>query len=218
MQWLKDLLVRRTARCFLAGVFAILPVVLTVAVVVWVADLLRQFVGPKTTIGAAIRSLGMPFVENDIVAYLLGAVLVLVGVFALGVLVESGAKNLLQRLFDGLLHRIPLIGTVYGTSQKMVAMLDKKGDADLKGMKTVFIFFGQEKSVGVLALLVSPERYHVAGGEYQIVIIPTAPVPIGGGLFFVPVERVQPTDLSVDALMSIYVSMGVTAPQFLPPK
>jgi uncharacterized membrane protein len=45
--------------------------------------------------------------------------------------------------------------------------------------------------------------------------VPTAPVPIGGGLLFVPAEVVQPTDLSVDGLMSIYVSMGITASRFL---
>ena len=42
-------------------------------------------------------------------------------------------------------------------------------------------------------------------------IVPTAPVPVGGGLFFIPVEMVQPTDVSVEGLMSIYVSMGVSA-------
>jgi uncharacterized membrane protein len=67
----------------------------------------------------------------------------------------------------------------------------------------------------VLALLVSPERYLINGKEYQIVIVPTAPVPVGGGLLFVPAEGVQPAKLSMEAVISIYVSMGVTAPQFL---
>jgi uncharacterized membrane protein len=39
---------------------------------------------------------------------------------------------------------------------------------------------------------------------------------MGGSLFFVPVTSVRPANLSVDAFMSIYVSMGVTGPQFLP--
>ena len=43
----------------------------------------------------------------------------------------------------------------------------------------------------------------------------TAPVPVGGALLFVPSDNLLPADLSVDALMSIYVSMGVTAPEFL---
>lgn len=68
----------------------------------------------------------------------------------------------------------------------------------------------------MLALLVSPERYRINGNDYLIVIVPTAPVPVGGGMLFVPAEIVEPADLSVEGLMSIYVSMGVTASQFLP--
>ncbi len=59
------------------------------------------------------------------------------------------------------------------------------------------------------------QPFRVAGREYKIVIVPTAPVPFGGGLIFVPVESVLPSDMSVDGLMSIYVSMGVTAPKFM---
>ena len=83
-------------------------------------------------------------------------------------------------------------------------------------MKAVFCFFGDKTGAGLLALLVSPEQFCINGRNFHIVIVPTAPVPVGGGLFFIPVEMVQPTDVSVEGLMSIYVSMGVSAPQFLP--
>jgi uncharacterized membrane protein len=36
-----------------------------------------------------------------------------------------------------------------------------------------------------------------------------------GGLLFVPVDSVRPVDMSVESLMSIYLSMGVTGPEFL---
>jgi uncharacterized membrane protein len=36
-----------------------------------------------------------------------------------------------------------------------------------------------------------------------------------GGLLFVPVDSVKPVDMSIESLMSIYLSMGVTGPQFL---
>ena len=215
MQWLLNMTFRRAARCFLAGALAILPAVITVAVVVWVAGFLQKLLGPDTLIGQAIRGLGLGLVSNDTVAYALGVVLVLAGVFVVGVAVESGARNLLQRMLDAVLQRIPIVGNVYGTSKQLVAMLDKKDDANLKGAKAVFCVFGKENGAGVLAILVSPERFRINGREYQIVIIPTAPVPIGGGLLFMPTEMVQHTDVSVEALMSIYVSMGITAPQFL---
>ena len=52
------------------------------------------------------------------------------------------------------------------------------------------------------------------GGEpYHVVLIPTAPVPIGGGLIYVPAKWVKPADIGIEGLMSIYVAMGVTSRQ-----
>jgi uncharacterized membrane protein len=47
------------------------------------------------------------------------------------------------------------------------------------------------------------------------VIVPTAPVPIGGGLLYVPIDWVSPAEIGMEELTSIYVSMGVTSPQFM---
>jgi uncharacterized membrane protein len=122
----------------------------------------------------------------------------------------------LRRVVDGVLHRIPLIGSIYGTSRQVVAMLDRQDAEAMKGMQVVLCYFGDQGGAGFLGLLVSPDRFRVNAREYQIVIVPTAPIPIGGALLLVPAEVVQPTELSVEALTSIYVSMGITAGQFLP--
>jgi len=216
MHWLIDMTFRRAGRCFLAGIIAILPLVITVAVVTWVGRLVAQFLGPATPFGQILSRLGVHFATNATVAYLVGAALVLVLVFFLGAAVEVGAKSLIQRLLDATVQRIPIVGSVYGTSKQLVGLVDKKGDADLKGMRAVFCCFGGTNGAAVLGLLVSPQRFHLAGRDYHAVIVPTAPVPVGGGLLFIPAEAVQPADVTVEALMSIYVSMGVTAPQFLP--
>lgn len=208
--------VRRLLRYFVAGVLAILPVVVTVAVVAWVAGFLRGILGPGTWLGEGLRRLGLPFADGWR-AYVAGAALVLAAVFVLGVVVEAGARNLIERLLDGLLRHIPLVGNIYGTSKQLVGLLGKRDEASLKGMQAVFCHFGQEHGGGVLALLVSSQRFRINGRDYLIVIVPTSPVPIGGGLLFVPAELVRPADLTVEALMSIYISMGVTAPQFLQP-
>jgi len=215
MQSLIDMTFGRVARCFVAGILALLPLMITVAVVTWVGGFVSQFLGPNTVVGRALRAVGLRFATNDTAAYVVGAALVLGIIFLVGAFVQAGAKNLIQRMFDVVLHRIPIIGSVYGTSKQLVGIVDKKGDANLKGMRAVFCFFGGATGAGVLALLVSPERFCINGRDYHIVIVPTAPVPVGGGLLFVPADMVQDADVSVEGLMSIYVSMGVTAPQFL---
>lgn len=210
--------VRRLATCFLAGVFAILPLVITVAVVIWVSGLVGEFIGEGSFLGHQIKKLGGRVVPPESkMAYLIGWVVVLGSVFVIGLLVEMGAKRLLSQLLEKIVKGIPLVGSIYGTSKQLVGMLDKTDEADLKRMSVVFCTFGTNGGLGLLALLVSPERYSINGREYQIVIVPTAPVPVGGGLLFVPADCVTPANMSVDGLMSIYVSMGITAPEFLAP-
>lgn len=206
---------REMGRTLLAGVLALLPIVVTVVVVVWVADLFRQYLGPNTTVGGYIRRLGLG--DDSLVAYLSGTGVVLLVIFGVGLIVQSGARRLLSRLFDGLFARLPLIGPLYGTSKQLVALFETKDSEAMKGMRVVLCTFGDVRGAGVLALLVSPQVYRLHGRDYLIVIIPTAPVPIGGGLLLMPRESVLPTDLTLDAFMSIYVSMGVTTPQFIPP-
>ncbi len=208
-------ILKRLASIFLAGLLVVLPAVLTIGIVVWVAGFIHGLIGPGTTIGNGLRSLGLHFVANSAGAYVIGWVFVLAAVFGLGLLVNMGAKRFLQRLFDAVAKRVPLIGGLYGTSKQLVAMFDQKGETDMKAMSVVWCFFGKDAGAGVLALMPSPERFHISGRDYNVVVIPTAPVPFGGALVFMPVESVKPADMSVDGLMSIYVSMGITTPQFL---
>ena len=52
----------------------------------------------------------------------------------------------------------------------------------------------------------------IEGRAYRAVLVPTAPVPVGGGLLYVPVEWVRPAQVGMDRVISTYVSMGMTPP------
>lgn len=211
-------LVRRIARFFVAGVLAILPVVVTVAVVIWVIDHIKYYFGPETTLGKQLTTIGLTFDHNSTMPYLVGWMLVILVVFAVGVVVDLGAKKWLGRTVERLFRQIPLVGSIYSTSRQVVDMLDQGDPESMKGMTPVFCSFGRDQPSSVLALLVSPVRYDLAGREHLIVIIPTAPVPLGGAMMFVPVECVRPAGMSIDGLMSMYLSMGATAGEFLQPQ
>ena len=72
-------------RTFVAGLVAVLPVVLTVAVIVWVGSMVDQFVGPYSTFGRLLTSIGLRVVDTKFVAYLIGVIVVLTAIYVLGV-------------------------------------------------------------------------------------------------------------------------------------
>jgi uncharacterized membrane protein len=53
--------------------------------------------------------------------------------------------------------------------------------------------------------------------SYLGLLVPSAPVPFGGALIYVPSEWVKPAEGGVERLMNVYVSMGVTQPLSKPP-
>ena len=201
-------------RTFMAGLLAVLPVVLTVSVIVWVARLVDQFVGPGSTVGRLLVSIGLTIVETRMIAYMIGIGVVLCTIYVLGLFAETGFQRRLQTFMDSGLRRVPLIGSVYDLAHRFVGMLDRKEQADLQSMRPVWCFFGGEGGAAVLALLPTPEPIMLGGQQCHVVLVPTAPVPFGGGLFFVPVEWIKPASFGVEGLTSIYVSMGISAPQY----
>jgi len=206
---------KRISGIFLAGVLVLLPVVVTAGIVVWVVEFFAGVLGPGSLIGGLLEGLGLTVKPGSNAPYVVGWIVVLAVIFLLGAVVEAGARRALLRLADLLFSRIPLIGSLYGTTKQVVDLFDHRDSEAIKGMTPVFCSFGERQSAAFLAFLVSPETVLVGGREHQMVIVPTAPVPFGGGLLFVPVEQVVPAGMSVDAMMSVYLSMGVSLPEHL---
>ena len=206
---------RRLIGYFLAGVFALLPLVITVGIVIWMAGFLDSIVGPETLIGSNIKLLSGVEAEWYI-TYTLGWIIVLIFIFVVGVLVESGLRRFLHGMLEMVISRLPLVGSLYNTASQLVGMLNKQDEGDLKGMSVVFAVFGKENGSGILALMPTPEKFDINGVLYQVIYVPTSPIPMTGGVLFMPCHSIQEVDMSVDGLMSIYLSMGATGPQFLP--
>lgn len=210
-------ILKKLLRIFLVGVVAILPLVITMMVVIWVSGYLTGMLGPNAFLGSLLRRMGLMFVHSDLLADVVGWLIVLTAIFGLGMLVELGARRLVYDRFDSFAEKIPVLGGIYGTARQLVGMMDTKGNPDFKTMQVVFCNFGGDGGAAFLALLPTPDVFRIGQIDYNAVLIPSAPVPVGGSLLFVPVASVRPAELSVDAFMSIYVSMGVTGPQFMKP-
>jgi uncharacterized membrane protein len=62
----------------------------------------------------------------------------------------------------------------------------------------------------------SPEPVRIGEHRYLGLLVPSAPVPFGGALIYVPVDWVKPAEGGVERLLNVYVSMGVTPPVSVP--
>ncbi|MEO1103600.1 MAG: DUF502 domain-containing protein, partial [Pseudomonadota bacterium] len=179
-----------------------------------IASYVASYLGPGSIFGQNVTALGA-FVVNDNLAYAIGLAIVLGALYLIGLIVQSRLRRLWSRFFEETIGRVPLIGTIYKTIARFVQLLDRRGDVDVKSMSPVWCFFSDERRTSVLGLMPSSETVQIEGEEYRIVMIPTAPVPFGGGLFFLPADWVRPADFGVEGLTNIYVSMGVTAPDYM---
>ena len=111
------------------------------------------------------------------------------------------------------MQRIPFVGNLYDVTRRFVAIMEQRDQEGLKSMSPVWCSFGGEGGATVLGLLPMPKPIVIGGQNYHVVLVPSAPVPVGGALIYVPVAWVKPANIGVEALMSIYVSMGVASPQ-----
>jgi uncharacterized membrane protein len=185
----------------------------TITVIVWVGAFIYAYVGPSGPIGRILISIGFGLSDSPVAAYVLGTVIVVGLIYLLGLAVESRLETRVRHLIDSLMQRIPFVRNLYDVTKRFVEIMDRREQDGLKSMSPVWCFFGGDGGAGVLGLLPMPRPIVLGGERYYAVLVPSAPVPVGGALVYVPAAWVKPANIGVETLMSIYVSMGVVAPQ-----
>ena len=135
------------------------------------------------------------------------AVILLVGSMAQRVFGQR-----LLRWFEAMVARIPLANTIYGSARKLLDILQTSPDGT---QRVVLVDFPhtEMKSVGFVTRVV---REHGTGRELAAVYVPTTPNPTSGYLEIVPVDKITPTDWTVDQAMSFIISGGAVAPESIP--
>ena len=210
--------IRKVLQPFVTGLLSVFPLMITVVVILWAASFIRDLLGPDSNFGSLLQKIGLHFVSNTVIAYILGLAAALVLLYLMGLLVQAGLRKQWDAISDGIMSRIPVIKTIYDASKKLTNLFDVKDQPDMKAMSPVMCYFGGEGGTAVLALLTSNDIIAIDGHEYYSIMIPTSPVPVGGAILYVPVAWVKKVDFGIDGLVNVYVSMGVTGPEYLQKK
>jgi uncharacterized membrane protein len=206
-------LIRRILAPFATGLLFLAPVLLSLILLNWLAGYLIAALGPKTPLGQLLGKAGMFFTPSPFAAFWAGIGMAALLVWVIGLAVQTRFRPQLEGGLDGLISRIPGLGALYRPLAQFVRMMGSSPGGEMSGMSVVSVSFGEH--VEALALLTSPRLHDFGQGPRYLILIPTAPVPVGGGMLFVEASRVKPVpSMGVDDLAKLYVTMGtLTGPE-----
>lgn len=206
----------RLRRWFLTGVLTLLPIWLTWLVVKFVFVLLsgisRPLIEPLSARVAAMAPASMGWITDVWVLNAMGLLVTLAFIIGVGWLARRVLGRRLLDWIERLIARIPLASTLYASVRKLLDLLQTKPGST---QRVVLIDFphDQMKSVGLVTRVM---REQGSGRELAAVYVPTTPNPTSGYLEIVPVEKLTPTDWTVDQAMSFIISGGASAPDTIP--
>ena len=208
-------------RLFLTGLLTLLPIWLTWVVVKFVfvllSDTSRPVIGPLLGNLASLFPQGLGWLVQPWVQTAFALVATVGVILFSGVMARIVIGQRLLGWFEALIRRIPFANTIYGSARQLLDILQTKPDGT---QRVVLVDFPhtEMKSIGFVTRVI---REQGTGRELAAVYVPTTPNPTGGYLEIVPVERITPTDWTVDQAMSFIISGGAVAPEtipFSPPK
>lgn len=190
---------RKIEKIFLAGLFATLPLIITVVLLKILLEAVDGFLSP------IFRIIFKRHIPG------LGLLSTLLLIFLMGIMV----KNIIGRIFIGrieeFISKIPFIKTIYTSAKQLIFSFSPE---NTKGLKRVIAvkFFGENYSIG----FVTNETVMIVGGEERkaySVFLPTTPSPVTGFYLIIPQENVIHLDLSVEDAIKMLISGGAVLPK-----
>jgi uncharacterized membrane protein len=184
---------------FVAGLIILIPIVLTVKGVSWLFSYVDGLAQPL-----AVRVLGRTI-------WGVGIVITVGVVFLTGFLFSKGP---LKKVLDGLedlLDDVPLVGTVYGTTKKVLSGFGSQ-QAEQAFQSFVFAQLPGRTTPGFLMKTFELTRRD--GQTYRLcsVYVPTNHLYVGD-VVILPEDDVIETDLTVEDGVSMILSAGASVPE-----
>lgn len=192
--------VMRLSRYFITGLIAVVPVVVTLALLWWLGS------GAETILGGMIRRV----VPERIYVPGMGIAAGLAIILLVGMLVNAWFFGRLFRWLDGLMNRIPLVKTVYGALRDLMGFVGGKQAARFGQVVAVDLdqppvrligFVTREDFTGLPAAL---------GEDDRVAVYLPMSYQIGGYMLLVPRAALIPLDMSLEEAMRFSITAGMS--------
>ncbi|MBT3467757.1 MAG: DUF502 domain-containing protein [Opitutae bacterium] len=211
---------------FLTGLFVLLPLAVTIAVVQFLlqkigagpSDLLYEYLlKPQELLGADSNLSFEDYQnKNNIIAFFLNlaaTLTVLLVITFTGILSRYFIGKFFVNVADRILGAMPLVNTVYNTAKQIVQTFSTQKRAVFQ--KVVLVQFPRAGSyaIGFLTGQSAGEIPNRAdAGSLANIFIPTTPNPTSGFLLMIPVKDIIEMDMTVGDGMKLIISGGAVIP------
>lgn len=188
-------------KSFIAGIFVIVPLVISIALLVWFFQKVDSLFSPVIDgIVGAIMPESAHIPGTGILTGLV--IIVIVGLLATNVV----GKRVIAGL-DALIHRIPGYRTVYATVKQLTDAFSPDSKSSFKEVVLVEYPRPGSRALGFRTGTVERD-----GERLSVVFVPTNNLYLGEVLF-IPEEDADRLDMTVEQAVRILVSGGIASPR-----
>ena len=204
---------------FITGLVFLLPLVVTIAVIIFLVNFLTQpFIGMVSPVLTKFHIInkGVLFLTPEQVLRYTSQLIILTLLFlftvGLGIITRLFIIHYVFRFGDRILSRIPIVNTVYKTTQDIIKTLFV---SDKNTFKQVVMVPFPRPDIFVLGLIAreSPETCsNAVKEELTSVLVPTTPNPTTGFLLMIKKKDLIYIDMKPEEAIKYIVSCGVIVP------
>ncbi len=194
---------RKILTLTMSGLVTVLPLTLTVYVIWWLVHTVEGWLR-RAIIGVGIVSPEHYWPGLGLIA---GFFLLLI----VGSLVNAYAGKIFLKYWDDFLGRIPFVKTLYGGFRDVVSLLPSGSGEKRDLQRVVLAQFADVHAIGFVTREDVPPVLDAHGGRDWVTVYFPMSYAFGGYTIYLPRERIQPLDISVEDAMRLAITAGLTA-------
>ena len=185
------------SKTLLAGFITVLPIILTVYLLYWLA------VSSERVMGGALK-LVLP---HDMYFPGMGMLAGLLLIFAVGLMMKAYIVRQLFGLWEKLLYSLPLVKTVYRAIRDFLDFFSPK---DTPLGQVVAVTYNGAEVIGFITQTDEQKLPESFRGQDKVLVYIPMSYMIGGFTLFIDKQHVRPLKMSMDEAMRFALTAGIT--------
>ena len=174
---------------FITGVMALLPIVLTYYVVLFIYDVIK-------TTNAVLNEYFVGLENPGLLIYPLVFILII----SIGYAISSKTSNFIYHTQDMILKKLPFVNKLYDIFKQITELFSSNGKDDKQ--EVVLVSFGGQKQLGFIT-------NSIPDTNIKVVFLPTSPNPTNGYNLYVEDKELEYIpDLTKEESLKLVLSLG----------